>query len=211
MTQTTGDTLLPLPISPADALMKIIKPAVCDARSSNGTPLYRKVCTSCGAERMVDKRKIGKPCHPCAMKARSTHGMADSVLYARYAGMLARCKPSQANKYPYYAGRGIKVCAEWTADPAAFMVWAVDNGWAEGLEIDRKDTNGDYSPENCRFVPHAINSRNRRNARIDQAQANQIRAELQAGKPVAAVAKALGAPYMSVWHIANSGTWREMA
>src|SRR6185312_13607842 len=47
------------------------------ARSSNGTPLYECVCPDCGAVRIQDKRKIGRPCHTCAVKRRVTHGLSN--------------------------------------------------------------------------------------------------------------------------------------
>lgn len=62
-----------------------------------------------------------------------------------------------------YGGRGIKICPEWDHPKGhvAFISWALANGWAEGLQIDRADNNGGYSPENCRFVTLKENLKNR--------------------------------------------------
>ena len=88
-------------------------------------------------------------------------------LYRIYKNMISRCfKPSKGKGYERYGGRGIRVCQEWLESFEAFRDWALDHGYDEDLELDRIDNNGDYSPENCRFVTHKANNRNRRNNRI---------------------------------------------
>lgn len=178
-----------------------------DARSSNGTPLFWKACPQCGARSLVDKRRLDKPCHPCAMKARSTHGMSEDPLYRRWTGMVARCRYPSTTNFAYYGGRGIKVCPEWDQSFEAFRDWAQANGWDPALEIDRIDPDGDYTPENCRFIPHDMNSRIRRNARATQEQADEVKRMLAEGLSVKAAAREAGVPYMTAWHIKNSGTW----
>lgn len=83
-------------------------------------------------------------------------------LYSVWNVMVQRCHYPTNDKFLYYGGRGIQVCEEWRYEPFAFYVWAEDNGWEEGLEIDRRDNDGDYSPYNCRWVSHKVNSSNRR-------------------------------------------------
>ena len=61
-----------------------------------------------------------------------------------------------------YAARGITVCKEWRKY-APFKKWALENGWREGLQIDRIDNDGNYEPSNCRFVEQADNLLNKRN------------------------------------------------
>jgi len=64
-------------------------------------------------------------------------------------------------KYKDYGGRGITVCQEWrTFEP--FQAWALANGYAENLSIDRIDNDKGYSPENCRWVTEKQQSRNTR-------------------------------------------------
>lgn len=76
-------------------------------------------------------------------------------------GIISRCYASQRPEYKNYGGRGIKVCDEWRSFKP-FQEWALNHGYDDGLEIDRIDNNGDYTPQNCRFVTHGENNRNRR-------------------------------------------------
>lgn len=76
--------------------------------------------------------------------------------------MKCRCLNKSTSNYADYGGRGIKICDEWLLDTGSFIEWALSNGWEEGLHIDRIDNNGDYSPDNCRFVTQGENNKNQR-------------------------------------------------
>jgi hypothetical protein len=93
-------------------------------------------------------------------EAKKTHGMADSRLYRTWGHMKHRCSNPNDKHYHRYGGRGILVCKEWLSFEN-FMAWALENGYEESLTIDRVDNNGDYSPENCRWIPHEKNSTKR--------------------------------------------------
>lgn len=82
-------------------------------------------------------------------------------LYGLWSTIKQRCENQNREKYSSYGGRGIKVCEEWK-DPNAFIEWALNNGYQEGLQIDRINNDGDYSPQNCRWVTNKENCRNRR-------------------------------------------------
>lgn len=75
-----------------------------------------------------------------------------------------------------YQERGITICDEWMRDATKFDKWALENGWAPGLQIDRKDNKGDYRPSNCRFVTCAENNQNKRNNVVTKSQVAEIRA-----------------------------------
>lgn len=67
--------------------------------------------------------------------------------------MVNRCDPEKATGQglKYYAGR-IHVCDGWQNDFEAFYQWSIASGYMPGLEIDRRNTRGDYTPENCRWA-----------------------------------------------------------
>lgn len=79
--------------------------------------------------------------------------------------MKSRCETDAPLKTEYYSGRGITVCDEWKNSFAAFRDWALANGYQDGLELDRKDPNGNYEPNNCRWATRPQQMRNTRKRR----------------------------------------------
>lgn len=87
-------------------------------------------------------------------------------LYDIWISMRKRCNLPSSDAYKYYGGRGIKVCEEWDKDYIPFRDWALSNGYQKNLSIDRIDTNGNYCPENCRWVTAKTQANNRTNNRV---------------------------------------------
>ena len=85
-----------------------------------------------------------------------------SELRAIRSDMHTRCNNPNFVHYVNYGGRGITLCDHWTGNSANFIEWALISGYISGLEIDRRDNDKGYSPENCRWVTSSINSCNRR-------------------------------------------------
>ena len=92
-------------------------------------------------------------------------GDAHRLLYATWTAMRARCNSPTHPAYKSYGGRGIRVCDRWMD---SFDNFAADVGQRPfpGAELDRKDNNGNYEPENCRWVTRKNNSRNRRSSKL---------------------------------------------
>lgn len=96
-----------------------------------------------------------------------THNESNSRLYGVWVTMKKRCNNPESTVFKYYGGRGIKVCDEWDSDYNVFRKWAIENGYRDDAfrgecTIDRIDVNGDYCPENCRWVSMKAQSLNKR-------------------------------------------------
>lgn len=79
--------------------------------------------------------------------------------------MKKRCLSPSSKDYHLYGDRGITVCAEWKSDYGTFQSWALSHGYADGLLLDRRDNDGDYCPDNCRWVDDFVQANNRRDNR----------------------------------------------
>lgn len=76
--------------------------------------------------------------------------------------MMTRCYNPNASRYYCYGGRGITVCDEWRKSSEAFVQWGLDMGFKLGLSLERIDVDGNYTPENCTFIPLEDQAKNKR-------------------------------------------------
>ena len=79
-----------------------------------------------------------------------------------YHGIKQRCYNANRSNFKYYGGRGITMCNEWRNSSQAFYDWAMANGYQENLTIDRINNDGDYEPQNCRWVSIKEQATNKR-------------------------------------------------
>ncbi len=96
--------------------------------------------------------------------ARRTHGATGKKIYWAYQHMMERCYSPQSERFISYGARGICVCDEWKNNPKAFVDWSLSNGFEEDLTLDRINVNGDYCPENCRWVSWDVQANNKRSS-----------------------------------------------
>jgi hypothetical protein len=90
------------------------------------------------------------------------HGDTGTRLHRIWKSMKCRCNLTTHPTYENYGARGISVYPEWNNSYSAFREWSLSNGYSEKLELDRIDVNGNYCPENCRWVSHYEQTLNRR-------------------------------------------------
>ena len=143
-------------------------------RSPRRNVRYRCLC-DCGNEVTVissdlksgHTRSCGCLMHDTVRTTSITHGESKSRLYVVWKGMKNRCDNPSHVSYKNYGGRGIVVCPEWGESFEAFSEWAYANGYddmAKRVEctIDRINVNGNYCPENCRWVDQKTQCNNKR-------------------------------------------------
>lgn len=141
---------------------------------------------------------------------KKSHGMSKLRVYKTWESMKARCFNSHNVRYSRYGGRGIIVCQEWKDSFIAFKAWADVSGYTETLQIDRIDNNGNYCPENCRWVTHTQNNRNRNDVKLTESKAKEIRELYKTGNySHRELAKIFNVGKTTIGSVLNNTAWKE--
>ena len=138
------------------------------SESYEGKRLYCLCQCSCGNQKRVLKhhflsggiRSCGCLRKEKLIKMSTTHGKSKSRLNSIWSNMKSRCSNPNVDCYHHYGGRGIKVCGEWLTFEG--FINNLPEGYQEDLELDRRDVDGDYHPDNCRWVTRSVNCSNKR-------------------------------------------------
>lgn len=152
-------------------------------KTGKKVPRYKCVC-DCGNVKIIRKlsltsgRTLSCGCfHKEQFGAmRRKHGYGNKErLYKVWLDMKFHCFNPNCSHYKNYGGRGITICEEWKDDYGKFRSWCINNGYVEdirdsgrnNLTIDRIDNDGNYSPDNCRWVTNKENCLNKQNTLTD--------------------------------------------
>jgi hypothetical protein len=165
---------------------------VCDCGENSVVQTYQLVSghtRSCGCLKkdMPNSGRFkpsNKPRVEPSLKPNKPH-YSKERLYGVWKGMKARCYCPNASGYQNYGGRGITVCEDWTGNDGylRFREWAYSHGYDDSASnrkctLDRINANGNYGPDNCRWVDTKTQANNtRRNIQITVAGETHTRTE----------------------------------
>lgn len=130
------------------------------------------------------------------------------LVYRLWMSMKQRCMDPKADNYYLYGGRGISVSKVWIYNYPRFKRWALSHGYQKGLQLDRVNNNGNYTPQNCRFVTCAENAQNTRRNVINKDKIRRIRELRLNGLSHRAIGKELGVTHSTIGYILRGKTWK---
>ena len=129
--------------------------------------IYRCTCNECGFPKFSHYGAIsGKYRATTCNHLRSNgeyisygHVWRNKRIGRIFKGMIMRCYNKDDKNYCWYGDKGVNIFEQWLRNPSKFEDWALLNGYSDDLTIDRIESDKDYCPENCRWIPLEDNSR----------------------------------------------------
>lgn len=142
-------------------------------KDKNGGYVWLCKC-ECGIIKNIKSRSLTIGTKSCGCFQRETVSKNNKIVFTKHklkghpinslwSNIKTRCYNPKGSCYENYGGRNISICEEWKSDFLSFYNWCLNNGWKKGLQIDRIDNNGNYEPNNCRFVTNKENCNNKNN------------------------------------------------
>ena len=176
----------------------------------------------CGEEkiRRTDTIKTYKRCRMCAYKANgdrtrgkarpelTKHGGVGTRLYRIWAGVKYRAKDTRP-EHRRLAYRHVDMHEPWD-DFAVFKDWAMANGYADDLTIDRIDNAKGYHPDNCRWATRAVQSQNRAMCKFTAESVIEVRKRYADGETLTELAREYETHTSAVYKIVNGKRWKNI-
>jgi integrase len=100
--------------------------------------------------------------------------------YRSWQHMKDRCLNPRCKDWPQYGGRGIRMADDWED----FDLFLADMGRRPSRlhSLDRRDVNGNYDRDNCRWATKLVQNRNQRTTKLNGTQVRMIRRRYARGK-----------------------------
>lgn len=162
-------------------------------------------CGCLGRERSAER---------CAARATHGHGATrggrrQTATYDVWAAMRQRCGNPKNKQYRHYGGRGISVCDRWLH---SFENFLSDMGEKPpGKTLDRKDVDGNYEPDNCKWSTPEEQAQNRRDNVLDADRVRELKRALESGARVVEAARIAGVRYATAFSVKRGKSWRNIS
>lgn len=169
--------------------------------------VFLVICKKCGKEfevRPTDLKRINS-----CLCSRIKNREKNKYLVCKLKSMKARCFNVKNKAYKNYGAKGIVVCEEWKNFTNSFIKWAWENGYQDGLSIERIDNTKGYNPENCKWIEKKYQARNSSKAKLTIEQVKIIKANTKK-LSYSELAKLYNVNKTTIASIIKNKTWKDV-